>query len=161
MRIVVAGIVGGIVMFVWGAVGHIFLGVGEAGIKTLPDAKEAAVVAAMKANINESGLYFMPGMDMSRSPSAEEMAAWTAKYEAGPTVFLVYSTSGETTMSPRQLGIEFASNVLAALVGAFMLSWSVPSFGKRVALATPVEQLSQTLGQLLDAKLTIEHIYDF
>ena len=32
---------------------------------------------------------------------------------------------------------------------------------KRVALATPVEQLSQTLTLLLDAKLTIEHIYDF
>jgi hypothetical protein len=113
-----------------------FLGVGEAGIKTLPDAKEAVVVAAMKSNITEPGLYFVPGMDMGRTPTAEEEAAWTSKYESGPTAFLVYHPEGETLMSPRQMGIEFASNVLAALVGAFMLSWTVPSFGKRVALAT-------------------------
>ena len=136
MRIIVAGIVGGIVMFFWGAVAHMFLGVGEAGVKTLPDAKEAPIVAAMKSNITEPGLYFMPGMDMSRTPTTEEMAAWTAKYEAGPTVFLVYNQTGETAMSPKQFGVEFASNILAAIVGAFMLSWTVPSFGKRVALAT-------------------------
>lgn len=136
MRVIVAGIVGGIVMFLWGFAAHMLLDIGESGIKTLPDAREAPVVAAMKENINEPGLYFMPGMDMSRKPTDEEWAAWTAKYEAGPTVFFVYGPSGETPMSPRQLGIEFASNVLAALVGAFMLSWTVPSFGKRVALAT-------------------------
>ena len=136
MRIIVAGIVGGIVMFFWGFVSHMALGVGEAGIKTLPDAKEAPIVAAMKANISEPGLYFVPGMDMSRKSTDEEWAAWTSKYEAGPTAFLVYSPVGETPMSPKQLGVEFASNVLAALVGAFMLSWTVPSLGKRVVLAT-------------------------
>src|SRR5215813_11691682 len=115
MRVLIAGIVGGIVMFFWGFVAHEYLGVGEAGVKQLPN--EAPVVAAMKANITESGFYFVPGMDMSRKPTDEEMAAWTSKYEAGPTAILVYNTSGETPLSPRQLGIELLSNVLAALVG--------------------------------------------
>src|SRR4051794_9427438 len=113
MRILMAALAGGLVMFVWSAVAHMFLGVGEAGIKPIPN--EAPVVAALKANISEPGLYFVPGMDMTRRPTDEEAAAWTAKYQAGPNAIIVYTPAGDTPMSSRQLGIEFASNVLAAL----------------------------------------------
>jgi hypothetical protein len=134
MRILAAGIIGGIVMFFWSFVAHMYVGVGEAGVKQIPN--EPAVVAAMKSNITEQGLYFVPGMDMSRSPSDEEWAILTSKYEAGPTAFLVYNPTGDTPFSARQLGIEFISNVLAALFGAFMLSLVQPSFAKRVVVAT-------------------------
>lgn len=134
VRIAIAGIVGGIVMFVWGAVGHMFLGVGEYGVKPMPN--DEAVIACMKANIPDPGLYFSPAMDMSRTLSEEEQNAWMAKYEAGPNVFLVYRPVGVTPMSTRQLGIELLSNILAALVGAFMLSFVQPSFFKRLIVAT-------------------------
>jgi hypothetical protein len=136
IRILIAGIVGGIVMFAWGAVGHMFLGVGEFGVKSMPN--EDAVVACMKSNIPDAGLYFAPGMDMTRRPTDEEFAAWSAKYEAGPNVFLVYRPTGMEPMSPHQLGIELLSNILAALVGAFMLSFVQPSFLKRVLVATGI-----------------------
>ena len=136
VRIAIAGLVGGIVMFVWGAVGHMFLGVGEFGIKNLPN--EDAVVACMKSNIPEPGLYFAPGMDMTRRPTDEEYAAWAAKYEAGPNVFLVYRPTGTEAMSMHRFGIELLSNILAALVGAFMLSFVQPSFFKRVIVATGI-----------------------
>src|SRR5215467_8179693 len=100
MRILIAGILGGIVMFFWSFVAHQYLGVGEAGVKQLPN--EASVVAAMKVNISEPGLYFIPGMDMSRKLTDEEMAAWTSKYEVGPTAILIYNPTGETPASPRQ-----------------------------------------------------------
>jgi hypothetical protein len=134
IRILIAGIVGGIVMFAWGAVAHMFLGVGEAGVKNLPN--EEAVISCMRSNIPDPGLYFAPGMDMTRKPTDEEFAAWSNKYQAGPNVFLVYRPTGMAPMSPRQFGYEFLSNVLAALVGAIMLTWTAPSFGKRVGLAT-------------------------
>ena len=134
MRILIAGIVGGIVMFVWGAFSHMMLGVGEAGVQSLPN--EEAMVACMKQNIPNAGLYFAPGIDMSRTMSEAEQAAWAAKYEAGPNVFLVYRPVGIHPMGFHQLGFEFLSNFLAALVGAFMLTWTVPSFWKRVGLAT-------------------------
>ena len=134
VRIAIAGIVGGIVMFAWGAVGHMFLGVGEYGVKNLPN--EEAVIACMKSNIPEAGLYFAPGMDMTRKPTDEEFAAWSAKYQTGPNVFLVYRPTGMSPMSPRQFGIELLSNILAALVGAFMLSFVQPSFFKRLIVAT-------------------------
>lgn len=136
VRIAIAGIVGGIVMFVWGAVGHMFLGVGEFGVKSMPN--EDAVVACMKSNIPDAGLYFAPGMDMSKKPTDEEFAAWSAKYEAGPNVFLVYRPTGAEAMSMHRFGIELLSNILAALVGAFMLSFVQPSFFKRVVVATGI-----------------------
>jgi hypothetical protein len=136
VRVAIAGIVGGIVFFIWGAIGHMFLGVGEYGVKNLPN--EDAVIACMKSNIPEPGLYFAPGMDMTRRPTDEEYAAWSARYEAGPNVFLVYRPTGIVAMSPRQFGIELLSNILAALVGAFMLSFVEPSFLKRVMVATGI-----------------------
>jgi len=134
MRLIVAAIVGGIVMFAWGFVSHMILGVGDNGMKSLSN--EDAVIAALKSNINEPGIYFVPGMDMSRTPTNEEWAAFSKKAEAGPTAFLVYNPTGETPFSAKQLGIEFASNVLGALIVAFILNWTAPSIGKRIIIAT-------------------------
>ena len=134
MRILVAGLAGGIVLFIWGAVSHMVLGVGEMGFKTIPN--EVSVVSNLKANLSEPGMYIVPGMDMTRTPTAEEQAAWTAKYQEGPNALVIYQPTGVAPFSPQQLGIELLSNILAAIVVALMLSWLVPSFSKRVALAT-------------------------
>ncbi|MEO8647976.1 MAG: hypothetical protein ABI539_02300 [Acidobacteriota bacterium] len=136
MRILIAGIVGGIVMFMWGAFSHMVIGMGEAGVKNAPN--EPAVVAALKANLTEPGFYFVPGMDMSREQTAEEKAAWTAAYTTGPNAIIVYHPTGETPMSPRQFGVELGSNIAAALIVALFFTWLTPSFSKRVALATLV-----------------------
>ena len=45
---------------------------------------------------------------------------------------LVYHPQGETPLSAKQLVTELASNILAALVAAFMLTLVVGSYGKRV-----------------------------
>jgi hypothetical protein len=136
MRIIIAAIVGGIVMFVWGAASHMLTPIGEMGLKTTPN--EAPIVSALQSNLNEPGFYFIPGMDMHKEVSAEEQAAWTARYEKGPNAIVIYQPTGETPMSPKQLGTEFISNILAALVVALLMTWTVGSFAKRVAMATLV-----------------------
>jgi hypothetical protein len=133
MRIIIAGIVGGIVMFMWGFVSHMMLGVGSHAFKYTPT--DAQVVAAMKANMPESGIYFLPGMDMTKTPTEEEWAAIEKKAAAGPTAFVVYNTDGTGLMTPGQMGGEFASNLLGALVVAFILSWSAPGIGRRTMIA--------------------------
>jgi hypothetical protein len=56
MKILLAGILGGIAMFIWTSIAHMFLPLGEAGISENP--KEKAVLTAMQSNIPEkSGLY--------------------------------------------------------------------------------------------------------
>ena len=133
MRILIAGIGGGIVLFIWGAVSHMALGVGESAFKPLPN--EMAVVSNLKANISEPGMYILPGMDMTHPQTSEEQAAWTAKYKEGPNALIIYNPTGVTPFSPGQLGIELISDILAALIVALMFTWLVPSFSKRVVFA--------------------------
>src|SRR4030095_9182250 len=73
-RILIGGIVAGIIVFIWGAVAHTILPTAKMGIKQIPN--EEAVLSAMKASIQEPGFYFFPGMDMSREPTPEEARVW-------------------------------------------------------------------------------------
>ena len=130
MRVVIAALLGGIVFFVWGAISHMVLPLGEMGLKSLPN--EEPVMAALQQSIPESGLYFFPGMDMSRKRTPEEEKAWTARYAAGPIGLLVYHPSGEEPMSPKRFVTEFVTDLLAALAGAALLLLSVPGLGRRL-----------------------------
>ena len=51
MRILVAGVLGGIAMFVWTSIAHMALPLGEAGINKIPN--ESAVLGAMQGNIGD------------------------------------------------------------------------------------------------------------
>ncbi len=61
MRILIAGILGGIVMFIWTSIAHMALPLGEAGINEIPN--ESAVLGAMQSSIGDkTGLYIFPGL---------------------------------------------------------------------------------------------------
>jgi hypothetical protein len=130
-KILIAGILGGIVAFLWSSVAHMVLPTGTMGIQSLPN--EEAVTTAMKQAIPEPGFYYFPGMDMSRQLTPEEEKAWAAKYAAGPVGILVYHPVGGTPMSARMLLVELLSDVLAGLVLAWVLSLAALSIGKRAA----------------------------
>jgi len=119
-KIFLAGVVGGLVMFIWGAIAHTVLPIGTMGLKTL--ANEDAVLTPLKQAVPESGLYFFPGLDMSRKATETEQRAWEAKYEAGPTGLLLYNAQGSKPMSPRQLLAELVTDLLSALILALVFS---------------------------------------
>ncbi|HMJ09722.1 MAG TPA: hypothetical protein VK468_11995, partial [Pyrinomonadaceae bacterium] len=131
MRVIIAGVLGGIAMFCWSAFSHMVLQV-DGGIKRLSN--EAAVVSNLQTNITEPGLYFAPGMDM-KNATEEQQAAWAKKYEEGPTAFIIYYPTGQTVMGPRQFGLELASNILACLFAALAISWLAGGFLIRVVSA--------------------------
>ncbi len=118
-KILLAALAGGLVLFVWGAVSHMVLPLGEAGLKNLPD--EEPVLTALGAPIPEPGLYFYPGLDM-KNATEEQRAAWVEKIKSGPSGLLLYRPSGGEAMSPRQLASELVSNILAAWVAAIVVS---------------------------------------
>lgn len=136
MRLIIAAVLAGIVMFMWGAVSHMVFGLVDSSMKQVPN--EAAVVSAMKTNITEPGFYFVPGMEMSHAGTEAEMASWAAKYKEGPTAILVYNPTGEDAMSPRQFAIELGSNIAAALVVGMILMLGAVSFSRGVTIATLV-----------------------
>lgn len=135
MRLIIGAIVGGIVMFCWGAFSHMVLPVAEMGLKILPPANEAAVVAALKPNIPDAGMYFIPGIENMKHATEAEQAAWAKKHEEGPTALIIYRPTGQPIMNPKQMLTELASNILAALIVGIIFMWSVASFGKRVIIA--------------------------
>ena len=128
-KIVLAALAGGLVLFIWGAVSHMLLPLGEAGLKNLPN--EESVLTALGSSISEPGLYFYPGLDM-KNATKEDQAAWAEKIKSGPSGLLLYRPSGGEAMSPRQLGSELLSNIFAAWIAAIVVAMISAPFGRRV-----------------------------
>ncbi len=126
-KIFLGGVVGGIIVFVWSLISHVVLPLGMVGIKELPN--EEMVVTAMRENIKEPGLYMFPGMGQTAGMSAEEkkasMQRWEEKYRQGPNGTLLYQPQGQNPIMPKQMLIELLSNIVGALVAAYLLAKAV------------------------------------
>lgn len=129
VRVVLAAIVGGLLMFVWGAVSHMVLPFERDALKPLPN--EAAFVAGVGNDVAQPGMYYFPWLDTAKATPAQQ-EAWKQRVASGPSGLMIYRPSGGEAMSPRQLVTEFASNVLAALFGAALLVQLGGGIGRRV-----------------------------
>jgi hypothetical protein len=123
-RILLAGILGGLTLFIWLFVAHELLGLGEVGVKEIPN--EAAVLGAMQAAIPDTGFYIFPGFGLGPKPTREQqnaaMPEYMKKYEkSGHGVLIYHPPSGPFNFGIL-LGREFGLNVLQALLAAWLLS---------------------------------------
>jgi hypothetical protein len=130
VRIVLAAILGGLLMFVWGAASHVVLPFEREALKRMPD--EATVLSTLGRDLVAPGMYFFPWTDMSGKATPEQQKAWQQQIASGPSGLLIYKPNGGESMSPRQLVSEFISNVLAAFFGALLLVQLPGGFGRRV-----------------------------
>ena len=134
MRIAIAAVAGGIIVFIWSAIAHMATPLGTAGLSALPN--EDAVLSAMRSNVPRSGLYFFPGGEFSSKMTPQEQEAWKAKVRSGPTGLLVYNANGFEAMSPRQLIAELITNILAAAIAAILVAMmAAPYFAKVFSVA--------------------------
>ena len=133
-RVALGGLLAGILVFSWGAFAHMVLPLGKMGVHLIPN--EEPVIGAMRDTIREPGFYFFPGMDMSRQASESEEQAWQAKVKQGPVGVIIVRPSGGEAMSPRQLGTELATNVVSALLAAFLLTFVRSGYWGRVLFVT-------------------------
>ncbi len=136
MKILLAGILGGIVMFIWTSVAHMFLPLGEAGISEIPT--ESAVLSAMQSNIGEqTGLYIFPGpgvgKNATRQEKSEAMKHMAEKMATNPSGILMYHGPGRPFTLGKWLGIEFGTELLEAILVVFLLAQTgIASFAGRV-----------------------------
>ena len=117
MKILLAGILGAIAMFVWTAIAHMALPLGEAGIAEIPN--ESAVLSAMQSNIgDQTGLYIFPGMGVgknaSRQEKSEAMKHMDEKIAANPSGILMYHAPGRPFTFGKALGIEFVTAIIGS-----------------------------------------------
>jgi hypothetical protein len=139
MKILLAGILGGIVMFVWTSIAHMVLPLGETGIREIPN--ESSVLTAMQSNIgDQTGLYIFPGPGVSKNASREEkneaMKHMAEKVAANPSGILMYHPPGRPFAFGKWLGVEFATELLQAILVVFLLGQThIASFSGRVGFA--------------------------
>ena len=132
-RILLAGLLGGLVAFIWSAVVHMNPLTACLGLSTFNE-KEDAVLAELRGHDLSPGLYFFPGMDMSKSMSKQQEAAWTAKFKAGPSGLLLLQPKGGEPIEMRQLLTEFFSTALCALIAATILATTIGSVTCRAVM---------------------------
>lgn len=143
IRIFIAGLVGGVVIFICSAAAHMATPLGHMGYTNLTN--EDPLISAMKQSMPESGMYFVPGINMAGTATEEELQQWEAKLAQGPRALVVYNTGGTKPMSAMQLITEFASNLGAALLAAFIAIRVGGGYISRllaVALIGPITWLS-------------------
>jgi hypothetical protein len=135
-RTCLAGLLGGIAMFLWASLAHTVLPLGETGISEIPN--ETAVVTAMHTALGEqSGLYLFPGTgvapEASRQAKNEAMREYGQKLATSASGLLIYHPPGAKAITPGQLGTEFLTEVVEAVVVVYLLTQTrLTSFGSRV-----------------------------
>jgi len=136
MRILVAGIAGGIAMFVWTSIAHMALPLGEAGINEIPN--ESALLSAMQSSIGDNaGLYIFPGLGVgknaTRDAKNEAMKQMQQRIAANPSGILMYHPPGRQFAFGKSLVIEFSTEVLQAILVIWLLAHThIGSFAGRV-----------------------------
>lgn len=135
MKILLAGILGGIAMFIWTTIAHLALPLGEAGIREIPN--ESAVLDAMRSNIgDQTGLYIFPGMGIGKNATHQErneaMKQVAAKAASGPSGLLMYHPTRPFSIG-KLMGVEFATELVEAILAVLLLAQAgIVSFAGRV-----------------------------
>jgi hypothetical protein len=124
-RVLLAGLLGGIAMFIWSFVAHEILPLGEAGVTEIPN--EAAVLSAMRSSIGDAaGFYIFPGMGRAPNASSQQKQAAMQQYEqklaANPSGLLIYHPPGAKLMFGQQLTTEFVTEVIESLLAVILLA---------------------------------------
>ena len=146
MKILLAGILGGTVRFIWTSIAHMALPLGEAGIREIPN--ESAVLSAMQSSIgDQTGLYIFPGPGVGKNATRQEkneaMKHMSEKVAANPSGILMYHPPGRPFTFGKWLGIEFCIELLQAILLVFVLAQTrIVSFAGRVALALVIGVLA-------------------
>jgi hypothetical protein len=135
MRVLVAGIFGGIVLFLWGFVAHMLLGLGNPGIHQ--PVHEDVVLSALHDGLGtQPGVYILPSLDPNQMSDPAATAAYGKKAAVSPYAWVVYEPQGTdmTRMGP-QLVREWASDTLSALALACLMGMAAFGFTKRLGIA--------------------------
>lgn len=140
IRVILAGILGGIVIFFCGFVEHAQFGLQTRALQKLPD--EPAFAELVNSQKLDPGVYSFPEMQSNVASDDKNPAAKSAQSEKeyverlkrGPNGMLVMWKNTDQLMDPKLVGMEAATNIAAALLCSFILACMSPRNGFTVRL---------------------------
>jgi len=127
LRLVLAGLLGGVVFFMCGAVEHMVFQWVDSQIKRLPS--ETAMTEFVKGQQLQPGIYVFPDMPPAGTPADQKEKVYNEtneRYKQGPNGLLVVGPTGQDMMDARVMGSEAATNVGMALIAAWILTLLAP-----------------------------------
>jgi hypothetical protein len=138
-HILLGGLAGGVILFVWGFLAWTVLPLHNASLR--PIENEDRVTEVLSTNIGAHGVYKFPANpaeDEELSAEEQQLATdeWMKKMQHGPTGMIIYDPHGTDPMMSGQMLSGFIINLVSALFTAWLLSRSTAltgSFLSRVA----------------------------
>jgi len=131
--LVLGGLLGGLVLFFWGAFSYMVLPWHAMTLNQFKD--ESAVAQALGANAGESGIYILPNPHR-QDPSLSEAQRKAAEEDGltrmmqGPFMFASVSLAGTREMGPALL-LNVIGNIVSALLVTWLLLRTAPATYRR------------------------------
>ncbi|MCI0436914.1 MAG: hypothetical protein L0271_25230 [Gemmatimonadetes bacterium] len=122
-RVVVASIVAAVLVFAWGWLAWIQVGMYEFAFRGVPHAE--TVVPTLESSISEPGTYYFPGMPEDQDDTAA-MDAWRTQHADGPIGILHYRNPG---VDPQQVSV-YLRGFAIIFAGALLLACLVRASGR-------------------------------
>lgn len=150
-RVIISGVIGGIVFFMWGFVSwavaswHNDTIVSHAGI--------TAVIDDAEAHLPGTGVYYFPPMPDDHEDQAA-MDAWEQAHREGPIGMLFWRPDGMEPIAPSTLAKGLLLDVAMAMIAAVLLCLalpSLPSYGVRVCYVAGIGVLAAMATRFTDA----------
>ena len=133
MRVVIAGILGGIAMYVWATVAHLSP-LATIGVHIPPHPELTA--AALKLELGDKGgVYIYSSAPMAMAGGTPATGATPATATDG---MLSYVPNGPAGLSPKQLISEFVLELVESLLLALALALAAAGLGGRVGISLVV-----------------------
>lgn len=131
MRVLLAGIVGGLVAFFCGAFNHMVLDWGNRAFTPIKD--PARVKAFFKEENFSPGIYQFPAMPKGtpKEKTDEVMKALNEEYKEGPAALIIVQPTGQDMMGLDTLGMELLTNIGCALIVAWIAAQCRPGYFNR------------------------------
>ncbi|HYE44908.1 MAG TPA: hypothetical protein VEA44_03945 [Caulobacter sp.] len=138
-RILLAGLLGGLAMFIWSSLAHTVLPLGHIGINQLPGG--SAAPAALQADAGQqAGLYMFPGVGAGLNPHEDEESRkqMMEAVKTSPSGIVIYHPPGRSTDMAPFLISEALIEIVQGLLLAFVLAKIAAVFGTRLLAATAI-----------------------
>jgi hypothetical protein len=125
VRTILAAVLGGVILVVWGMLAWTVLPVHNDTVQNLPN--EDAVIAALQGT-PQQGVYVFPGMPKDGSDKAAQ-DAYMERYARGPMGMIVYDPRGGDPMMVSNIVVGLLISILAALVATWIFQRSTAFTG--------------------------------
>ena len=136
MKVFLGGLLGGVVLFLWGGVSHGALGLMESAFRKLPN--EERLVQTLASEVPTAGMYFYPGLPATDADEAEA-ASWKTRMESGPHGILVHLPAGNLRSDASLFATQAFTDIVIGLLAAWLVSRGGPAlagYGARVVFVT-------------------------